>query len=141
MSNFTAESVNALQQDIVKALKAIEKKYDVTLSVERTTKGQWSHAADFKLTAIASNPYRDNYLKHASAIGAKPEWLDRTFWKFKKPGSVATDDFQVIGLKLPNEIVCDKLSGGKLSGRHYLLSVEQVAEEIARMDARTGAAA
>jgi len=136
MSEFTQESVNAIQQDIVKALKSLEKKYDVTLTVERTAKGLWSHVADFKLTAMGSNPYRDNYLKHASEIGAKLEWLGRDFWRFKKPGSVGTDEFQVIGLKLPSkEIVCDKLINGKLSGKHYLLSVEQIAERLEKKSA------
>jgi hypothetical protein len=135
MSEFTRESIAALEQDIVKALKSIEKKHDVKLNLEQATKGFYT--VGFKLTAVRSNPYRTNYLKHAAEIAAKPEWLDRVFWTFKSR-SAGIDEFQVIGLKLPSkQIVCDKLdNNGKLSGKYFLFSVEQLAEHITRMDAK-----
>ena len=131
MSKFTPESINVLQQDIIKALKAVEKKHNVTLNLERATKSFWHHSVGFNLTAILSNPYRENYIKHAAEVGAKPEWLDRDF-NTPSRRNFWGDDFRVVGLNLPNEIVCDKLKNGKLTGKHCSFSVEQIAAQMAK---------
>lgn len=131
MAEFTIESIALLEQDIATALKTVEKKHDVTFQLTRPTKGFHRNSVDLTLAAMKPNPYRADYIKHAPSNGAKLEWLDRVFWDFKRGGSVATDDFQIVGFKpATKQVICDKLRDNKPTGKHFAFSVETIAQRM-----------
>jgi hypothetical protein len=129
---FNQESLSVLKEDIVKALKTIEKKHGVTLSVEKSTRPQL-HRAEFKLVALRDSPHRAEYLAHVQKLGLQSNWLGRTFVDAPTPRSPLAD-MMIVGLDRSNPakpVVCEIVKDdGTMTGRGFLYSVETVVEKM-----------
>jgi hypothetical protein len=68
MSEFTRNSIKKLEQDIQKALKAVEKK-----------QVRCGHDYSYAIKAIKASPYRETYLNRATEFGLDQDWLDKWF--------------------------------------------------------------
>jgi hypothetical protein len=132
MSEFTHESINALKQDIVKALKTVEKKHEVTLGLEKLTAPQF-YRAEFKLVALRESPHRAEYLAHAQELGLELEWLGRTFVDTPTARSPFVD-MKIVGLdrsKLGTPVLCEVIKNdGTATGRTFLCSVAKVVDKL-----------
>ena len=131
---FTPESLEALKQNIAKALKTVEKKHGVSLGLEKLTAPQL-YRAEFKLVVLRESPHRAEYLEHAQELGLELEWLGRTFVDAPTLRSPLVD-MKIVGLdrsKSEWPVLCEVFKDdGTATGRTFRCSVAKVLDKMNR---------
>ena len=126
MSKITKDLLQTLRADVNAALAEVAKKHGIVIKTGKGTYGPNGSFGTLQLDlnaitadGIIETAESSRYVKFASHIGCKPEWLNQTF-------KYAGQDFRLTGLKYTIDAKTPLIATRLSSGKSYLLATAEV---------------